>query len=124
MARKREKRAITEQDFTIMKMIRENNPKFTLKQVGELVGVSESCAARAMRCDSWGDYEKQKQKWREYNTKKTTEPQTKPESKTANNYQLNRIYDQLEMQNKNLSVLIACFHECANLIRDLNEKWQ
>ena len=119
------KQKITEQEFMTIKTIRENNPKMLLKQIGDIVGVSANCVSVVLNCESWGKYEEMKGKWREYyHAHKQSEPPKPTETKTANNYQLNRIHEQLEMQNKNLSALLACFRECANLLHELNEKWQ
>ena len=118
------KQKITEQEFMTMKTIRENNPKMLLKQIGEIVGVSANCVSTVLNCGSWEEYEEKKAEWRKYyHGRKQTEPQKPTENKTSNNYQLNRIYDQLHLQNETLMALVETVKECSRLLAMINEQW-
>lgn len=118
------KQKITEQEFMTIKTIRENNPKMLLKQIGDIVGVSANCVSVVLNCESWEKYEEMKGKWREYyHAHKQSEPPKPTENKTAENYQLNRIYDQLKLQNETLMALVESVKECSNLLSMINKQW-
>lgn len=64
------KKCITERDFYLLHDLRRDNPNLTYENLGMLIGITGSCASKALKRKTWEEYEKFKADNREKAKKK------------------------------------------------------
>ena len=113
---------VKQEDFDLIWAVKRKHADWTNAQIAEVVGRSNNTVSRVLGCNTLKEYDVLKKHLHQPKKEhKKAEEQKVEEVKTplSENYQCNRIHEQLKQQNEKLAVMTEYLRDCARILNEV-----
>ena len=117
---------VKQEDYDLIWAVYNKHPEWTYVKIGEIAERDSNTVSRVLKCESLEEYHKLNKKIHEPKEEKKQKVEEKKSEEISTplseNYQFNRLHEQLKSQNEKLAVMTEYMRDCARILSEIKKE--